>query len=172
MAAAAEARTRRAALALHALAEGDREQVLAMLDDTQRQRLQPALHELRELGIPPGVSPAVDEPAPPPQALAASERVAQLGQEEAAARLAALSPSTAAALLNANDWPWAEAALAALNGPQRLAIRAQREAVGRPAPRFVDALCRAFDAATHGADPAAASDGPARGRRRWWPWTR
>jgi hypothetical protein len=168
--AAAEARTRRAALALHALAEGDREQVLAMLDDTQRQRLQPALHELRELGIPPGVSPAAEEP-PAPQSLAASERVAQLVPEDAAARLAMLSPSTAAALLQAHDWPWTEAALAALNGPQRLAIRAQREAVDRPAPRFADALCRAFETAARGADHAGAAAEVPLSRRRWWRWT-
>jgi hypothetical protein len=170
--AAAEARTRRAALALHALAEGDREQVLAMLDDTQRRRLQPALHELRELGIPAGVWPGAEEPTLPPQALAASERIAQLVPQEAAARLAVLSPSTAAALLQAQDWPWAEAALAALNGPQRLAIRSQREAMGQPAPRFADALCRAFDAVTSGADQAVAAVEVAPSRRRWWPWTR
>jgi hypothetical protein len=171
---AAEARSRRAALALHALADGDRERVLAMLDEEQRRRLEPVLHELRDLGIPPGVSSAEAVPQPRATEPPIKERVAALSAEQVAPALAALSPSTAAALLQVADWQWAEAALDALQGPQRVGVRSQRERMPRPAPRMGEALCRAFDAAVHGRT-AEPNPSPQAGRprwSRWWPWKR
>lgn len=170
----AEARGRRAALALHALADGDCERVLAMLDEVQRCRIEPVLHELRELGIPPGVSPAEVVPAVHPHEPSITERIAALSAVEVVPTLDSLSPSTVAALLQVADWPWADTALDALQEPQRIAIRGQRERMPRPAPRMGDALCRAFDAAVHGraAEPNPRQLAVRPNWSRWWPWKR
>jgi hypothetical protein len=171
--AASEARTRRAALALHALAPADRERVLAMLDDAQRAHLKPALHELHELGIPPSLSPAEAPPATR-QSLSMIEQLSALQASVIVPALSALSPSTIATLLRVAEWPWGQAALEALPGPQRVAIRVQGERVTRPGPRMCEALCRALDAAVQkrATEGRSKATEPPLKPTGWWPWKR
>ncbi len=163
---AAEARTRRAALALHALATDDRARVLAMLADAQRQRVEPMLSELQELGIPAGIAPSPPESAN--AGAACVQRLSALTVEQVAPALAALAPATVTALLRVHDWPWADALPRGAPGAHRFPAAAHVEASPRLAPRMAEALCESFEAAVRGGADGRATIARGLAHHRWW----
>jgi Lon protease-like protein len=145
---AAEARARRAALALHALADDDRVRVLGMLDDPQRSRVQPLLQELQDLGIPRGVAaPDAAPHAPQRQAGAVRERLSMIDPLMAATVLDRCGTAAVAALLRVAPPHWTASALAALSPAQRQSVNEQFEATALPAAKTAEALCAALEAA-------------------------
>jgi hypothetical protein len=159
--AVAEARARRAALALHALGDDDRERVLGLLDQPQRDRVQPLLRELQELGIPRGVAKLETTPnAAHRQSGTVGERIAMIDPLAAAPVLARCGATSVAALMRVAPPHWVQNALAALSAAQRQSVHEQLDAVGVPAPKVAEALCTALDDAVRGARGATSSASP------------
>jgi hypothetical protein len=118
---------RQAAVALHALAEGDRASILTELPAADQQTLRGYLAELDELGFDRETLAAAGAATAPARPLV-----------QPAARLQAASASTmfgvlkaepsalVAQLLNVQDWPWAGELVHLFPAPKRDAIRAAR----------------------------------------------
>jgi hypothetical protein len=122
-----EVALRRAALTLHALAEPDREWVLAGLDAGSRDILRALLVELRGLGIPSDAELAqVDDAARaavPPAAITPDGWLRSLddqGVKALAQVLSAEPPQVTGTLVALADWPWRARLLEALGDRARL----------------------------------------------------
>jgi hypothetical protein len=122
---------RRAALAMHALPEGDQAWILQQLPLAQRERLRDLVAELRSLGIPANRSFVEEMLAMPPGRPASSHAPSQeapLAHADAVARLdAALvarvlkaePPGVIAHLVDVQRWPWQDALLEQLGPAKR-----------------------------------------------------
>ncbi len=124
---------RRAALALHAVADEDRDLILAQLPAADQQRLRDYLAELAELGIE-GDCGGLDLPA------AAPAGAALLAGASAPAMFAVLEHEPAALvaqLLALRDWPWAQPLLALYPASRRDAIRSARVVPAPARDRFL-----------------------------------
>jgi hypothetical protein len=162
----AEARARRAALALHALADEDRERVLGMLDEPQRSRVQPLLGELQALGIPRGVATPQTAPhAAHRQSGTLSERMAMIDPLAAGAVLARCGAATAAALMRTAPAHWVKNVLAALPPAQRQLVDEQIAAGGMPASKLAETLCSALEDAVRDARGTSSPASSAAGHR-------
>lgn len=155
---------RRAALAMHALREGDRAWILAQLPTAQRAQLEGLLAELKSLAIP--ASPALVEEmlaAAPVEAAKSSPAAPKTqphtwtSQLDAIARLDAAQVARLvhdepagliAQLLNVQHWPWQEALLEQLGVVKRRRVEEVLDTLRRrlrpPAP---EALSRTLVAA-------------------------
>lgn len=124
---------RRAALHLHALGHGDRQWILAQLDDDQRREITACLAELRHLGIPADPS-LVREAASPREPAAQSlqqttaigqalvDRIDRLPVPALVAALAAEPDAVVAALVGLHPWSWRTDFLDFLDPDSRLRI--------------------------------------------------
>lgn len=100
---------RRAALALHALPEHDRQRVLLKLSPALVNTLQPLLDELNALGIPKGKPWIADDAIVPSRALPShpdARKLWLLSSDQVLALLADQSLDTVAVILACTDWPW------------------------------------------------------------------
>lgn len=135
---------RQAALMLHSMPVGDRDWLLAQLNDSQRESMQTLLKDLSGLGIPPGrrfaATSVIDtEGVNTPAGQVEQPTVQDLAVPEAAVpieyaglfnadpgklvRLAAVEPARLTALLlRAYDWPWRDALLAQVGAIKRRQI--------------------------------------------------
>lgn len=184
------ASVRRAALALHALGGADRAWVLGQLPPDQRERLQPLLRELADLGIPADRSLLADVLDAQPKALHPSRVDApaddhESGQDGFARKRAALSRLEAgrmaallqtepagliAQLLHAHAWPWRQAVLEQLGAVKRRRVEEALDGLRRQMPpavpqalhgALVDALHLRVMDTTGLAEPDAAAAGKA-----------
>lgn len=156
---------RRAALAVHALADVDRQWMLAQLPPARRDLLVPLLEELQALGIPADPRMLDDvvhavgaDPAPAP-APARPERddftlqrqaLARLDAARAAALLRGEPPGLVAQLLEIQRWPWREALLEQLGPVKKRRIEEAQEGLRRRlGSRPPEALQRVLVASLH-----------------------
>jgi hypothetical protein len=115
--------SRKAALLVHALGDGDRAWLLGQLDPAERQRLQSLLGELGTLGIPedPTLVDLTLARTPAPSAAPAPSDDAEHVSMAAPHRIAqALRPEPTAfvrKLLACEDWPWRDEVAAQLALP-------------------------------------------------------
>lgn len=139
----AGASLRKAALLLHAMAEGDRAWILSQLTDGERESIGSLLAELKELGIPADRSLLEDAlgregPRPPAtEGSAQGEAALDALRRAAPGRLAGVLRGEPAALiaglLRISDWPWRKDLLRALETTLRRRVQAALER--EPGPR-------------------------------------
>jgi hypothetical protein len=171
----AEAKARRAALAVHALPAQDQARVLAQLDAVQRERIAPLLAELKALGIPPSMLAAsIAGETAPPEVSAPGARLALLDPAASAKALAGSETVVAAALLRSAPPSWRNAVMQAMPSSQREALAARLTAGGTMPPKAVHALYTALESALRAPVALATRDDrtPRTAVRRWLPWTR
>jgi hypothetical protein len=147
----ATTRLRRAALALHALNEVDRQRVWTRLSGAQHALLSPLLQELVSLGIPKGHqwlsdSEGVLEAAPGVKARAheptAKSLIWGLSADQVINLLAGQSLDTAAAIVSADAWPWKPTLLDRWPAEQRHALNERLKNPFQPSARFIEQLLR------------------------------
>lgn len=169
---------RRAAVALHGLAEADRSLILAELPHQDQQVLRDYINELDELGF--DTAGAADLPAQPAPAAAANEGPSDAlqGVSGAAvhAALAGEPASLVAQLLSIEAWRWRGDYLALQTSARRELLHAAAP-TGTLAPARAAFLRGALAERLQRPDIAVATAAPAQGRPAWWrfvrlPWTR
>ncbi|WUR12440.1 hypothetical protein E7V67_022470 [[Empedobacter] haloabium] len=169
---------RRAAVALHGLAEADRVLILDELPAQDQQVLRDYINELDELGF--DTATAVDLPAQPAPAVAANEAPADALQaaspDAVHAALAGEPASLVAQLLSIEAWRWRGAYLALQTSARSELLHAAAPA-GALAPARAAFLRGALAERLQRMDIPAATAAPAQARPVWWrfvrlPWTR
>lgn len=123
---------RRAALALHALAPGDRDWMLARLPAPERPALERLLAELRELGIP--AEPLPEGTLDAAKAVEASctprDRLRAAAALDVARAVEGESPRLVARVLAIEAWPWRDELMKRLSRARRRAVETESRALG------------------------------------------
>lgn len=154
---------REAALALHALPEGQRLQVLQRLSAEQRARVEPLLAELAELGLPPSLARRTLAQAEA-RADAPQDRLARLPADAVAAALATQGRATVVLTLAAfADAPWQAEVQARLAPELRSAVEHGLRSPPQIAPAARQALAEEALAAAQRQAEAGRLAGPG-----WW----
>jgi hypothetical protein len=130
---------KKAALALHALAASDREQVLRRLTEDQRERLRPLLMELVSLGIPANIAETSLLPKEPSISRCESS-LSAVPATVIARLLASQSVETIGALFAAGDWTWKDDVLEQLPLAKRRAVDSVIRRQTAPAPSVCKVL--------------------------------
>lgn len=155
---------RRAALAMHALREGDRVWILGQLPPAQREQLEGLLAELKSLAIPASpalvqemlaaapvatAKPSAAAPKARPDAWSSQlDAIAQLEAAQLAHLVQAEPAGLIAQLLNIQHWPWQEALLEQLGVVKRRRVEEVLDTLRRRLrPRVPEALNRTLVAA-------------------------
>ncbi len=130
---------RKAALALHALPDGDQSRVWERLDAGRREALAPLLDELVALGIPKGRRWVPDDE---PGVMESSPRdlIWRQSPDVMATLLTAQSVDAAVSIMRIASWPWLDAVVADWPPEQRHAVRTRLEQGGAIPSRLADEL--------------------------------
>lgn len=164
---------RLSALALHAVADGDRAWLLSRLPVAQRKQLSALVEELRETGLPadPGlVHQLVREQevlARSPAADAMATRLVQASADDLWALLKSESDAVIGRIVRRHDWPW-KAALLERCGPNRAKRIESLTSKLAPALALEQALVNELD---HRLSVRQSTAAPAKPARRQFLWS-